>query len=103
MMMSERSQPRPSISARVAGRNPAGGAPAGFCSTLENTGGAVCTPAIRPDPSPYVDGDINLGPVALNQPGGAVARPRHLTLEVGHRGDARAVRPHDRLPRPRPD
>src|SRR5258707_15474116 len=102
MMMSQRSQPRTSISARLAGRNPAGGAPAGFCSTLENTGVAVCTPAIRPDPSPYVDGNINLGLVALNQQGDAVARPRHLTLEVGHRGDARSVDPQHHITRLQP-
>src|SRR5579859_2676455 len=96
MMMSQRSQPRTSISARLVGKNLAGCAPAGFCSTLENKGVAVCTPAIRPDPSPYVDGNINLGFVALNQQGDAVARPRHLTLEVRHRGNARSIDPqHD--------
>src|SRR5579863_1660279 len=91
MMMSQWSQPRTSISARLTGRNLAGCAPARFCSTLENKGMAVCTPAIRPEPSPYVDGNINLGLVALNQQGDAVPRPRHLTLEVRDRGNARSI------------
>src|SRR5260370_7492949 len=98
MVMSQGSQPRTAISARLVGRNRAGCAPAGFCSRLENKGVAVCTPAIRPDPSPYVDGNINLGLVALNQQGDAVPRPRHLPLEGRHRGDARSIDPNPPIP-----
>src|ERR1700722_1601368 len=102
MMMSQRSQPRTSISARLVGRNLAGCAPAGFCLTLENMGLAVCTPAIRPDPSPYVDGNINLGLVALNQQGNAVARPRHFSLQVSHRRNARSIDPQHHIARLQP-
>ena len=68
MMMSQRSQPSASISARLVGRKAAGlDAGAVLPLRLENKGVAVCTPAIKPDPSPYVDGNVDLGVIALNQ------------------------------------
>src|ERR1700735_4645147 len=91
MMMSQRSQPRASISARLVGRNRAGWTPAQRCPRLENKGVAVCTPAIKPDPSPYVDGNIDLGVFALNQQRKAVARPGDFSLQLRHRGDARSI------------
>src|ERR1700716_1981713 len=93
MMMSQRSQPRSSISARLAGRNRAGLTPARFCLTLENKGVAVCTPAIRPDLLAYVDGDVNLGLVALDQQRDVAARLRDLPLQIRHRCDARSIDP----------
>src|SRR5450432_4063902 len=97
MMTSHRSQPRASISARLVGRNLAGAIPARSCLTLENKGLAVCTPAIRPDSSAYVDGNIPLCLIPLNQQGDAVARPCHLPLQVRHGGDVRAVDAEDHV------
>src|ERR1700686_1087812 len=94
MMMSQRSQPRTSISARLGGKNAAGLKPAAFSLTLGNKGVAVCTPEIRPDLLPYVDGNIDLLVFALDQQGDAVARPRDLSLQVRHRGDPRTIDPH---------
>src|ERR1700694_3135975 len=102
MMMSHRSQPRTSISARLVGRNAAGSKPAALSLTRENKGVAVCTPAIRPDLSPYVDGNIDLLLVALNQQCDAAARPRDLSLEVRHRGDPRSIDPQHHVPRLQP-
>src|ERR1700678_4756727 len=99
MMMSQRSQPRASISARLVGRNRAGWTPAQRCPRLENKGVAVCTPAIRPDPSPYVDGNIDLGVFALNQQRDAVAGPGDFSLQFRHRRDARSVDPQDHVAR----
>src|SRR5216684_6352084 len=91
MMMSHRSQPRTSISARLVGKNAAGSKPAALSLTLENKGVAVCTPAIKPDLSPCVDGNIDLLLVALDQQSHAAARPRDLSLQVRHRGHPRPV------------
>src|ERR1700722_19311588 len=102
MMMSQCSQPRASISARLAGRNAAGFKPAAFSLTLENKGVAVCTPAIRPDLLPYVDGNVDLLLVALDQQGHAVARPGDFPLEVRHRGHPRTVDPQHHVARLQP-
>src|ERR1700723_3265909 len=99
MMTSQRSQPSASISARLGGRKPAGRTPAGSRPKLENKGVAVCTPAIRPDPSPYVDGNIDLGVFALNQQRDAVAGPGDFSLQFRHRRDARSVDPQDHVAR----
>src|ERR1700738_4739915 len=92
MMMSHRSQPRTSISARLVGRNAAGSKPAALSLTRENKGVAVCTPAIRPDLSPYVDGNIDLLLVALNQQCDAAARPRDPSPPARHPGRQRRTR-----------
>src|SRR5271155_3369055 len=91
MTLSQQSHPNAPISAREVGKSPAGGAPARFSLTLVNKGAAVCTPAIRPDPSPDVDGIVALFLVALDQQGDAVARAGHFPLQILHRGDAGAV------------
>src|SRR5260370_23619292 len=93
MMMSQISQPRTSISARLVGKSAAGLKPAAFSLTLGNKGLAVCTPAIRPDLLPYVDGNVDLLLVALDQQGDAAARPRDFSLQVRHRGDPRSIDP----------
>src|ERR1700732_5515998 len=93
MMMSQRSQPRTSISARLVGRNAAVSRAAAFSLTRENKGVAVCTPAIRPDLLPYVDGHVDLLIVALDQQSDVVTRPRHFSLQVRHRGNSRSIDP----------
>src|SRR5580698_4752156 len=99
MMMSHCSQPRAAISARLVGRNVAGLTPATVSSRPANRGVAACTPAIRPDPSPYVDGEIHLGVLALDQQGDAVAGTRHFALEIRHAGHARSIDPEHHIPR----
>src|ERR1700688_3301876 len=102
MMMSQRSQPRTSISARLVGKNAAGLKPAAFSLTLGNKGVAVCTPAIRPDLLPYVDGNIDLLVFALDQQGDAVARPCDLSLQLRHRGYPRTIDPQHHVARLQP-
>src|ERR1700691_4717564 len=99
MIMSHCSQPSAAISARLLGKNVAGLTPATFSLGLANRGVAACTPAIRPDPSPYVDGEIQLGVVALDQQGDAVAGTRHFALEIRHAGHARSIDPKHHIPR----
>src|ERR1700677_4898223 len=99
MTMSQRSQQSASISARLVGRKAAGPTPADSRSRLDNKGVAVCTAAIRPDPSPYVDGNIDLGVFALNQQREAVAGPGNFPLQFRHRRDARSVDPQDHVAR----
>src|SRR5277367_4513501 len=91
MIMSHCVQPKAVISARLVGRNSAGCEPAECSLTLENKGAAVCTPAIRPECSAYVDRNVALGIIALNQQGDAVSGPRQLPLDVRHRRDLRPV------------
>jgi hypothetical protein len=81
------------------GRNGAGSTPARLSLALENKGVAVCTAAIKPDPSPYVDGNVDLGVFALDQQRDAAARPGDFPLQFRHRRDAGSVDPEDHVAR----
>src|SRR5580698_1553067 len=98
MMMSHCNQPSAAISARLVGKNVAGLTPATVSLRLANRGVAACTPAIRPDPSPYVDGEVHLGVLALDQERDAVAGTRHFALQIRHAGHARSVDPEHHIP-----
>src|SRR5579863_690557 len=99
MMMSHCTQPSAAISARLVGKKVAGLTPATVSLWPANRGVAACTPAIRPDPSPYVDGEIQLGVLALDQEGDAVAGTRHFALEIRHAGHARSIDPEHHISR----